>query len=261
MAEDVKARMESLEKRIHELEAALLDKEHCHVDRMGLFAGGVAHHINNILTSIYGGLSLALASLSEPEQAAKYLESTQRAAERAGEVTAQLALLARRDQPARQTVPVGRYLAEALPRAADGKNEITFEFRIGEGLPEIAIDIYQFEILLKHLVKNSAHAMPKGCRMEVTASSVEQPGPEWEREPVETGKSWVEIVISDNGPGIPPQMLGIVFEPYISGHTRGTGLGLPVSRAILKRHGGHITLVSKPGEGVQVRILLPQFRR
>ncbi|HOT27718.1 MAG TPA: HAMP domain-containing sensor histidine kinase [Candidatus Ozemobacteraceae bacterium] len=261
MIEDANARMESLEKRIRELEAALLDKEQCHVDRMGLFAGGVAHHINNILTSIYGGLSLAASSLADPEHAARYLESTQKAAERAGELTAQLALLARRDQPTRQQVPVGRYLAETLPRVAENEGDIAFEFRIGSEVPDIAIDIYQFEILLKHLVRNSAYAAPNGCRISVTATVTGRPGPEWEREPVERGGDWVEIVFADNGPGIPAQMLGVVFEPYISGHTRGTGLGLPVCRAILKRHGGHITLVSNPGEGVQARILLPAFRR
>ena len=261
MTEDANERMESLEKRIRELEAALLDKEQCHVDRMGLFAGGVAHHINNILTSIYGGLSLASASLAEPEHAARYIESTQKAAERAGELTAQLALLARRDQPVRQPVPVGRYLAEALPRVAENGGNVTFDFRIENDLPDMAIDIYQFEALLKHLVRNSVFAAPKDCRITVTASAIDKPGPEWEREPVEPGGNWLEIVFTDNGPGIPPQMLGIVFEPYISGHTRGTGLGLPVSRAILKRHGGYITLVSNPGKGVQVRILLPAFRR
>lgn len=261
MTEDDNTRMEILEKRIRELEAALLDKEQCHVDRMGLFAGGVAHHVNNILTSIYGGLSLATASLTEPTQAARYLESTQKAAERAGELTAQLAMLARRDQPVRQPAPVGRYLTDALPRMADGGNDITFEFRVDAELPDIAIDIYQIDILLKHLVKNSSQAMPNGCRILVTATATDKPGPEWERESVEPGMTWVEIVFADNGPGIPPQMLGVVFEPYISGHTRGTGLGLPVARAILKRHGGHITLVSNPGDGAQVRILLPAFRR
>ncbi|MBP7634805.1 hypothetical protein KBA41_11610 [Candidatus Ozemobacteraceae bacterium] len=261
MTEDASARIQDLEQRIRELEAALLDKEQCHVDRMGLFAGGVAHHINNILTSIYGGLSLATSSLAEPTQAARYLESAQKAAERAGELTAQLAMLARRDQPVRQPVPVGRYLMEALPRAADGGNEVTFEFQVGTDLPDIAIDIYQFEILLRHLVKNASHAMPNGCRILVTAAATGTPGPEWQREPVEPGMTWVEIAFADNGPGIPSQMLGVVFEPYISGHTRGTGLGLPVSRAILKRHGGHITLVSNPGEGVLVKILLPAFRR
>lgn len=261
MTEDANARMEVLEQRIRELEAALLDKEQCHVDRMGLFAGGVAHHVNNILTSIYGGLSLAASSLGDPEHAARYLESTQKAAERAGELTAQLALLARRDQPVRQTIPLERYLAEALPRVAEAGGDVAFDIRIGTDLPDISIDIYQFEILLKHLVKNSTYAVPNGCRIAVTAAVTDRPGPEWDREPVEPGTDWVEIVFADNGPGIPAQMLGVVFEPYISGHTRGTGLGLPVCRAILKRHGGHITLVSNPGEGAQVRILLPAIRR
>ena len=110
-------------------------------------------------------------------------------------------------------------------------------------------------------MKSASHAMPSGCRNLVTAAANGTPGQEWQREPVEPGMTWVEIAFADNGPGIPSQMLGVVFEPYISGHTRGTGLGLPVSRAILKRHGGHITLVSNPGEGVLVKILLPAFRR
>lgn len=258
MTEDFASQVERLEKHVRELEDALIEKEQCHIDRMGLFAGGVAHHFNNILTSIYGGLSLAAASLATPEQAAKYLESTQKAAERAGELTAQLALLARRDLPVRQSLPVARYFADALPRVAETIGKVDFEFDIPKDLPDIAIDIYQFEAVLRHVVKNSLYARPEGCRIVVTAASTDAPGPEWERVPIEPGKGWIEIVFADNGPGIPPQMLGVVFEPYISGHTRGTGLGLPVSRAILKRHGGFMTIASPDGKGVQVRILLPR---
>lgn len=257
MEEDYRSRTKILEKRIRELEASLLDKEQCYVDRIGLFAGGVAHHFNNILTSIYGGLSLAASSLTRPDQVSKYLESAQKSAERAGELTAQLSMLARRDIPVRQTVPLGRYLAEALPRAAEKNADVSFELRIPEDLPDISVDISQFGEVLRQLVKNSAHAMPKGCRIVVTASLTDHPGPEWRREAIGPGSHWIEVVFADNGPGIPRQMIGVVFEPYVSGHTRGTGLGLPVSRAILKRHGGYMTLVSRPGAGTEIRILLP----
>lgn len=258
MRENLESRTEFLEKRIRELEGMLIENEQCYVDRIGFFAGGIAHHLNNILTSIYGGLSLASSSLNSPEQVAKYLDSAQKAAERAGDLTAKLSMLARRDVPVRQTVPLGRYLEEALPRAAGKNGEVSFELRISESVSYISIDISQFEDVLRHLVENSLHAMPKGCRIDVRASMTDSPGSEWDREAIDPGKRWVELVFTDNGPGISPQMVGVVFEPYVSGHTRGTGLGLPISRAIIKRHDGHMTIASPPGAGVQIRILLPQ---
>jgi signal transduction histidine kinase len=75
---------------------------------------------------------------------------------------------------------------------------------------------------------------------------------------LERDPSWVRIVVIDHGPGIPPDKLGDIFKPFVSTKgARGTGLGLPVSRKILREHGGDITAVSTPGKGSKFVLRLP----
>jgi signal transduction histidine kinase len=75
---------------------------------------------------------------------------------------------------------------------------------------------------------------------------------------VETGGEWLAIAVVDNGAGIPPDKLAEIFKPFVSSKgTRGTGLGLPVSRKILLEHGGDLTVKSKQGKGSQFTLRLP----
>ncbi len=68
-------------------------------------------------------------------------------------------------------------------------------------------------------------------------------------------KAWIEI--NDNGPGIPDEMIGNVFEPLYSTKTYGVGLGLPIVRQILEQHSGEILISSQPGTGTKVKLWFP----
>ncbi|HEY9069632.1 MAG TPA: ATP-binding protein [Candidatus Ozemobacteraceae bacterium] len=234
---------------------AVLD-ERC-AERVALFAGGVAHHLNNILTGIYGGLSLASSSLSQPDLLARYLDSVKKAAAKAQELTTQLALLARRDRPVLRPVPPERYLPETVTQAIEGTAGIRLGFNIEGGLPLIAVDMVQFQQALRHLVRNALQAMPRGGSLDVSASAARSPIPGWEEANSTAGREWVEIRLRDTGCGIPRDLIDRVFEPHVSTRTHGTGLGLPVCRAIIRRHGGLVRIESSPAEGTLVRILLP----
>jgi signal transduction histidine kinase len=75
---------------------------------------------------------------------------------------------------------------------------------------------------------------------------------------LDAGGEWADIVVVDNGAGIPPDKLAEVFKPFVSSKgARGTGLGLPVSKKILHEHGGDILVKSKPGKGSQFTLRLP----
>src|SRR5262249_10519107 len=75
---------------------------------------------------------------------------------------------------------------------------------------------------------------------------------------LESGEEWADIVVVDNGAGIPPDKLAEIFKPFVSSKgARGTGLGLPVSRKILLEHGGDILVKSRTGKGSQFTLRLP----
>ncbi|HNW35286.1 MAG TPA: ATP-binding protein [Candidatus Ozemobacteraceae bacterium] len=257
MDEELKKRIDFLESRIQQLEKERLQSEACHVEKTGLFAGGIAHHLNNILTGIYGGLSLAGSSLNHPEQLARYLDSAQKAAGKAGELTTQLALLARRDIPDGRPVSLEKYLPETLSRAAEEYRGVKMDFSIEAGIPPVLLDLVQVQQVFQHIVKNSVQAMHENGTIKVSASLITKTGPEWGAEAPKAGHRWVELVFKDDGPGIPSELMDRIFEPHVSTRTHGTGLGLPVSKAVIQRHGGHLIVRSVPGLGAQVRILLP----
>ena len=69
----------------------------------------------------------------------------------------------------------------------------------------------------------------------------------------------IEVTIDDAGPGVPPELREEIFRPFVTtkGETRGTGLGLPISREIVVRHGGRVLVESRPGEGATFTVVLP----
>ena len=75
---------------------------------------------------------------------------------------------------------------------------------------------------------------------------------------IESGGEWARIIVLDNGPGVPPDKLEEIFKPFVSSKgAKGTGLGLPVSRKILREHGGDIVVQSQMGTGSKFILRLP----
>jgi len=71
------------------------------------------------------------------------------------------------------------------------------------------------------------------------------------------GAEFAEVVVEDNGPGFPRELIGQVFDPYVTTKARGTGLGLAIVRKIVEEHGGSIEADNRPGGGARVRVGLP----
>jgi signal transduction histidine kinase len=112
-----------------------------------------------------------------------------------------------------------------------------------------------------NLAKNAVEAMPEGGVLRVGMATV-RIGAE-ETLPLREGDH-LRITFSDSGVGISRENLPKVFDPYFTtkqmGAVKGTGLGLAVCYSVVKQHGGHIELLSEPGQGTEVRIYLPVLR-
>jgi signal transduction histidine kinase len=124
-----------------------------------------------------------------------------------------------------------------------------------EGLPQVRVDLEAMQRLFFNLFDNAVRAMQGEGRLFLRASLTH-----WLTlgEPVR--QEFVSFEVSDTGCGIPEELLGRVFDPYVSGRSGGSGLGLSICRHIVKEHGGRIALQSKVGVGTTVRVELPVYQ-
>lgn len=109
-------------------------------------------------------------------------------------------------------------------------------------LPEVAFDPEHIRQVLLNLLKNGMEAMADGGRLEVSS---------------EVEGEMVKITITDTGPGIPPEIMAKIFQPFFSTKPQGSGLGLAICQQIMVAHGGEIHLESQPGQGTRAILLFP----
>jgi two-component system, NtrC family, sensor kinase len=116
------------------------------------------------------------------------------------------------------------------------------------GLPPVIVEPGPLGQVVLNLVLNATQAMRGAGTLRIATRKSEV-----------DGRTVAELAVSDTGPGIPPEVLPRIFEPFFStkGQTLGTGLGLSVSYGIVERHGGRIHVDSRPGEGTTFRVILP----
>ena len=133
-----------------------------------------------------------------------------------------------------------------LYRSANPEAEIAFE--MDRSLPSVSIDASRFRQVFNNLIKNALEAHAAGATPQVRVTT---------REISTSAGQHVEIRLSDTGEGIKPDMVGSVFEPYVTNKTRGTGLGLAIVKKIVEEHGGIVSLENNEDQGASAVIQLP----
>jgi signal transduction histidine kinase len=141
---------------------------------------------------------------------------------------------------------VRRSLSMLTEQAAESGIELRFDLE--DHLPLCALDEKLIHQVLLNLVRNAFEAL---------AAMAEPPDHPLVVVSTRRSEDSVELSVRDNGPGLPPDILRDVFEPFISRKVGGTGLGLAVVRKIMLDHGGEIVVESNPGEGATFNVTLP----
>lgn len=221
-------------------------RKHERLLALGKMAAGVAHEVRNPLSSIKGLATLLGAKFApaSPEQEAAGLLVNQ--VERLNRAISELLDYARPLPLRRSPVDLNQLFADSL-KLMEGEAEtlgISLLRQANPDLPAISADPDRLDQVLLNLYLNSFQAMPEGGELRVGAESAAD------------GRE-VIITVSDNGQGIPPELLGQVFDPYVTGKADGVGLGLAMAYKIIDEHGGRITISSQPGQGTTVTITLP----
>jgi len=219
------------------------------MESVGTLASGIAHDFNNLLGGILGYASLLKNCLDEPERAARYIQSIEKAADRAADVTRQLLGIVRDKAVRVAPFPIGRVLGEVsglLEETLDPS--ITVTVRWEPDLPHVLGDESQIHQVLLNICLNARDAMSNGGTLTLEAARTEH-----------QGRAAVEIAIGDSGIGMDAETLAKVFDPFFTTKEsgRGTGLGLYMAYRVIERHGGTIDITSRKGEGTSVEIVLP----
>jgi CheY-like chemotaxis protein len=146
-------------------------------------------------------------------------------------------------------------LYESVEFALRGSS-VSAKYNIDENLWPVEADKGQINQVINNLVINAIQAMPGGGQLTLTAKNFVKNGQQNGLEQIEE-KFLISISIEDTGHGIPKENLNKIFDPYFTTKQRGSGLGLATTFAIIKKHGGHISVSSELGKGTTFTIYLP----
>jgi signal transduction histidine kinase len=214
-------------------------------------AYGASHEINNPLANIAARAQMLLADEADPERRRK-LEAIHRQALRAHEMIADLMLFAR--PPKLNLAPcdvpgvVRQIVARHEDTAADREIELTCHIA-GAPAALCSADETQLAVAVDALVTNAIEAVGCGGRVQVTV-----------RSPSEADTAPVEIIVTDDGPGMSDEVRRHMFDPFFSGREAGRGLGFGLSKCwrIVTEHGGRVVVGESAGQGTEIAILLPR---
>lgn len=222
------------------------------LESVGVLAGGIAHDFNNILVAILGNLSLARQNLNNPEETKNLLTNMEKAALRAKDLTSQLLTFSRGGEPVIETASIQSLIDESGEFVLRGSN-IKVSFDIPEDLWLVNVDSGQISQVIQNIVLNARQAMPGEGEVRITCANCRDclSGTD------ELKEQCVRVTIRDNGPGITPDILPKIFDPYFSTKQDGSGLGLAICHSIIKKHHGVLYVASTPGEGTTFTIQLP----
>ena len=231
------------------------------MEAVGQLAGGIAHDFNNILTAIIGNISLLLESSSSLAAQQNTLQTIDRAARRAAELTNRLLGYSRRTTLHLKATNLNSIVEEALGLLrATIDPRILFEWHLPRDLWTVSADGDQLSQVLTNLCLNARDAMPTGGELCVETSNFVIEA-DYVRAMVfaRTGE-FVRLSVADTGVGMTPTVQARVFEPFFTTKPigQGTGMGLAMVYGIIKAHEGWIVCDSSPGRGSRFDIYLPR---
>lgn len=242
-----------------ELEEQFLQSQK--MQAIGQLAGGIAHDFNNMLTAVLCNCDLLFRETRPGQALHGYGAEIKRAAERAAGLTRQLLAFGRKQMLQPQILDLNASVQEMrkmLDRVI-GEN-IELVTKPLEGLGQIKADPGQIEQVLLNLCINARDAMPNGGRLLIQTDNVTLDENYAKQRSDVTPGEYVMLAVTDNGTGMPPEVMRRVFEPFFTTKEpgRGTGLGLATCHGIMRQSGGHIAVQSEVGKGTTFKIFLPR---
>src|SRR5439155_24176620 len=241
---DLAREFDAMGRAIEEREQRLIRSER--LATVGRMAAQITHEIRNPLASLGLYVELLGDELgADDEEARRLVASIGNEIDRLSEITATYLRFVRLPRPKLEREDLGAIATAVMEfaRAELSKSGIALELAVAAGLPEVAADENQIRQALLNLVRNAREAMPSGGTLRVQVA--------------EGAPGQVRVSIADTGPGIAPEHLGKIFDPFFSTKEKGTGLGLALVQQVLAEHGGRVEVASPPAGGTVFSLALP----
>jgi signal transduction histidine kinase len=233
------------------------------LEALGRLSGAIAHDFNNILETIVGFAALLREHPDERVAVRDGADTILRAATRAADLTRQLQAFGHTGRVEYRAVALNGIVEDVvslLPPAVVAR--IRIELDLDPALPAVWGDPGQLQQVVLNLVVNASDAMPEGGAVRLRTRGLRAVRPL----PVVDGAlpptNYVLLRVSDTGPGIPPDVVPHVFEPFYStkakgGDSRHQGLGLSVVYGVVRQHAGGVRVRSRPGRGATFDVVIP----
>jgi len=232
------------------------------MEAVGQLTGGIAHDFNNMLAVVMGSLDLLKRRVGDNPRALRQIESATDAAGRAALLTKRLLAFSRQQALNPQPTDLNGLVSgmSELLRHSIGA-AIGLHTTLADGLWRTRVDANQLENVLLNLAVNARDAMPEGGCLTIETGNVQLDRRYAGANGINAG-DYVVVAVTDNGSGMPPEVLARAFDPFFTTKEvgKGTGLGLSQVYGFVRQSGGHVKLYSEPGQGTTVRIYLPRLR-
>jgi two-component system NtrC family sensor kinase len=238
--------LDAIIKKLREKQSQLVEAEK--LAGIGKLAAGIAHEINNPLTSVLTFSNLMLEQCPPSDPRHDKLKLMVRETDRARTIVRQLLNFGRESVIKPEKININQPVTEITESlvAQEAFKGIDLSMRLAENLPQVYADPAQFGQVVLNILLNAIHAITPPGVIAVSTRLADKN---------------VEVVFTDSGKGIPEEHLHKIFDPFFStkAATKGTGLGLAVSYGIIKKHGGEIAVNSTVGKGTTFTVRLPIY--
>lgn len=232
------------------------------MEAIGTLAGGIAHDFNNILAALIGYTELSREDVPEGSDVRDNLEEIYKAANRAKDLVGQILTFSRQDMRKRPPIKIHLIVKEALKLL---RPSLPSTIEIKKEIPDTGTamaDPTRIHQLVMNLCTNAYHAMREAggiLTVELEEVHLDSDAAALVLSPNLSAGSYIRLLVSDTGSGIPSNLVDKIFDPYFTTKEKGegTGLGLAVAHGIVKTHRGAITVDSTPGKGSVFLVYLP----
>jgi PAS domain S-box-containing protein len=241
------------ERRVAEERLQQLQSDLAHAGRLtelGQMVSAIGHELRQPLTAATNYLAAATTMLNKLDEvgALKCIDKADAQFRRAQEILDRIRDFARKDETGSQPTDVGQLIAEARELAMIDPKHRGVEVRVDADnrLPKVKVDKIPTQQVLLNLLRNAFEATQEQGRGRVKV-----------RAGLDPARGQVEVSVSDNGPGIAPQVMARLFQPFVTTKPNGMGIGLSICHSIIEAQGGKMWAESQPGNGAKFVMTLP----
>jgi two-component system sensor kinase FixL len=238
------------EQRLQDLQAELL-----HVSRlsaMGQMASALAHELNQPLTAIMNYVRAASRTMSaiegpQVEKAREWMDKATNQTARAGQIIRHLRDFIEKRESSRTYENVNKVVEEAVALGLVGSADtnVKVHLNLDPAVAPVLVDKVQIQQVLINLIRNAVEAMQAVSRRDLTILTSA------------TADGFIEVAVSDTGPGLSEEVAGRLFQPFVTTKEKGMGIGLTICLSIVEAHNGRLWATPNKDGGVEFRFRLP----